>query len=79
MEAARYIKKIESSSILIEGLDRFAGQEVEIIILSSENRPSNLHHKENLYGVLNGYADNAKISAEKQAWESAAQEKHEKR
>lgn len=37
MEARRYIKKIESSQLIIENLDSFNGQEVEVIILPSSS------------------------------------------
>ncbi len=78
MEALRYIKKIESDTLVLNNLGQFSGQDVEIIILPSiENYEQNKKsQKKDLMGSLSKYASIDKRKEEKSAWDENSRSKH---
>ncbi len=79
MDALRYFKKITSDSIVIDNIDKYIGQEVEIIILPIEKNEINkiiASETIRVKGFFNKYVKAGLQSKEKDAWSTALKEKY---
>ena len=80
MEAIKIKKKIRSSTLLIKELEKFKGREVEILILSENEKtvtPKLVKRKgKNAGGILEEYKNVKLLPYERSAWETAMREKH---
>lgn len=80
MEAIRNIQTVTNGEVHLQLPQQFWGQEVEIIVLPAPltTAPSPTH-KRSLRGSLKPYARPELIATEQDAWQTAAEEKHEPR
>ncbi|GAK57016.1 hypothetical protein U27_03980 [Candidatus Vecturithrix granuli] len=82
MEAVCSIQTVTSDFLMITGMRKYFGQQVEIIILPLEQPEKKLEKpKESIdvtrvRGYLHQYANPALIEQEKDAWKLAMKEKH---
>ena len=82
MEAIKIKKKIKSSTLVIDELEKFKGREVEIIIISptikKQSRKSSRKTKTEIKvgGMLEKYKNINLIAKEKTAWAKAVQDKY---
>jgi len=82
MEAIKIRKRIKSSSLTINDLDKFKGKEVEIIIITdqktfSKNEQSKKRiHTKRVAGILEKYKDPSKKAKEDIAWGLAVKGKY---
>ncbi|MCC5908332.1 MAG: hypothetical protein JJU13_19100 [Balneolaceae bacterium] len=78
MKTLRINRKIESTNLHIEELNKWLGKEVDIII--KEKHPSASDSSDmSLFpaaGILTGYKNNDLIDREKSGWIKAIKEKH---
>ena len=77
MEALRYIQKITSDSIIIKHVEKYIGQNAEIIIipLGMEDN-NNSDEPKSVMGIFHKYANPDLIKDEKDAWAKAVEKKH---
>ena len=76
MEALRYIKKIETGTLVIEDIDVFIGQEAEIIIIPVTVSPLKKTKTASARGIFSQFARSGLVNDEKSAWATAVKEKH---
>lgn len=82
MEAIKIKKKIKSSTLVIEELEKFKGREVEIIIISppiknyAAKGSRKINNEIKVGGLLEKYKNPKLISKEKSAWAIAVYEKY---
>ena len=79
MEAIRQFRTVSSGKIIIENLEQYSGQRVEVIILPLEGdgkKPPPKSSK-SLRGYLRKYANPKLLEEEETAWQTAVKEKHE--
>jgi hypothetical protein len=80
MEAIRNIQTVKNGEIHLKLPRQFWGREVEIIVLAASppilQSPTD---KKSLCGSLKSYANPELIAQEQEAWQAAAEEKHEPR
>ena len=82
MEVIKIKKKIKSSILVIDELEKFKGREVEIIIISPpikkhmEKSSRKIKTEIKVGGMLEKYKNSRLISKEKTAWAIAVQDKY---
>lgn len=77
MEALRYIQKITSDKIIISNVEKFIGENAEIIIIPLGKEEINSDEKpESALGVFQKYTKPELINYEKNAWSEAMKRKH---
>jgi len=80
MEAIRKIQTVENGEVHLQLPEQFWGQQVEIIVLTAPQE--GMHptpSRKGLRGCLKQYARPELMTQEKNAWPTAASEKHEPR
>jgi hypothetical protein len=75
MNTMRITKKINSGTLILEGLDPFIGKKVDILINRSDE--NNITDFKSVAGIFHKYHNPSKISNEKQAWKTAVREKYD--
>lgn len=80
MEAIRRIQTVADGEVHLQLPERFWGQEVEIIVLSSSKQTTPLiSQKKSLRGRLKHYAKPELITEEQGVWEASVDDKNEHR
>lgn len=79
MEAVRAVQTVKEGHILLRLPKQFWGRQVEIIVLAApqEIDSPQATAEKSLRGCLRQYADPALAALEQNAWQEAAQEKHD--
>jgi hypothetical protein len=60
MNAIRVIKKIDSDTIKVEGLNRYNGKNAEIIILIDNDKTDLLKNKDRAFAIIDKYSGTIK-------------------
>ena len=82
MEAIKIRKRIKSSSLTINDLDRFKGQNVEIIIITDQDTPAKKKialertKTKSVAGIFERFKDPIKKAKEENAWSLAVKGKY---
>lgn len=76
MDTIKYIKEITTDTLLIDHLEKYKGQKVEITITIQPVEAKKHKTRKSLYGMFKQYADPELQDKEDQAWELAMKEKH---
>lgn len=76
MDSFRYMKNIDSDSILLDGLDEYKGKNIGIIITILPDEILEFQGNKSLRGVLKKYANTKLIPKEKKAWKLAVKEEY---
>jgi hypothetical protein len=71
------IQTVTEGHINVHLPQKFWGQQVEIIILSTSIKETHVFPQKSFRGCLHQYANSALIEREHEAWQEAIREKHD--